>query len=74
MRVGEAAKRLDVSKSTVYGLIAAGKLKCCRVGLGRGAIRIMDAHLAEFLSGAEPVVAPPVSAPSYRPKHVRARA
>jgi excisionase family DNA binding protein len=53
MRVKEAAVRLDISSATIYGLIAAGKLRCHRVGLGRGAIRISEEHLAEFLAGAE---------------------
>ncbi len=48
MRVGEAASRLDVSKSTVYALVAAGKLTCCRVGLGRGGIRISEEQLADI--------------------------
>jgi excisionase family DNA binding protein len=55
MNVSEAAKRLEVSRATIYGLIACGKLKCARVGVKRGVIRIQDAHLAEFLSGSESV-------------------
>jgi excisionase family DNA binding protein len=50
VRVKEAAVRLEVSPATVYGLVAAGKLRCHRVGLGRGAIRISEEHVAEFLA------------------------
>jgi excisionase family DNA binding protein len=74
VRVKEAAVRLDVSSATIYGLLAAGKLRCHRVGLGRGAIRISEEHLLEFLVRAEPA-APPVIGPapvrSFKPKHLR---
>jgi excisionase family DNA binding protein len=44
MRVKQAAALLEVSQSTVYAVIACGRLRCCRVGLGRGAIRISADH------------------------------
>ena len=65
MRVKDAAIRLDVSSATIYGLIAAGKLRCHRLGLGRGCIRISEEHLSEFLRGAEKGFDPP-SAPTAR--------
>jgi excisionase family DNA binding protein len=71
MRVKEVAKRLDVSGGSVYGLIAAGKLKCYRVGLGRGCIRVSEEQLAEYLRAAESA---PLAAPPARPirlKHLR---
>ena len=72
MTVREAAAKLEVSQATVYALVAAGKLRCFRVGMGRGAIRVSDEHLADYLKGSEPVakVAP---APVHRPrlKHLR---
>jgi excisionase family DNA binding protein len=72
MRVREAAQRLDVSEATVYALVASGRLRCHRVGLGRGAIRISEDHLAEYLKGAEPVIAPaPPPARTVRLKHIR---
>ena len=52
MRVPDVAKRLEVSKSTVYALIDAGKLRCTRHGLGRGAIRISEEQLAAYLETA----------------------
>jgi excisionase family DNA binding protein len=73
VRVKEAAFRLDVSPATIYGLVAAGKLRCHRVGLGRGAIRISEDHIVEYLAGAErKVVLPSVPVPvrSFRPKHL----
>jgi excisionase family DNA binding protein len=72
MTVRQAAKRLEVSRSTVYALIASGKLKCVRIGLGRGCIRVLDEHIDEFLRGAEPIATPPPD-PTSRPrlKHIR---
>ena len=57
MTVREAAKRLEVSPSTVYALIAGGLIRCKRYGLGRGCIRISDEHLAEYVKQAESVPA-----------------
>jgi excisionase family DNA binding protein len=74
MRVREAAQRLDVSQATVYALVASGKLRCHRVGMGRGCIRISEEHLAEYLKASEPVIAPvPPAALARRPKlkHLR---
>ncbi|HWE36402.1 MAG TPA: helix-turn-helix domain-containing protein [Isosphaeraceae bacterium] len=49
----EAAARLEVSPSLVYQLVAVGKLRCTRHGLGRGCIRISEQQLAEYLAGAK---------------------
>jgi excisionase family DNA binding protein len=51
--VSEAAKRLRVSASFLYGKIASGELKHYRLGHGQGGIRISDEQLAEFLSARE---------------------
>ena len=73
MTVKTAAQRLEVSPATVYAMVAAGKLHCYRVGMGRGAIRISDDHLAAYLTGAEPLR--PASAPApvrrIRLKHLK---
>lgn len=53
MRVRDVARELDVSQRLVYALIAAGKLRCVRHGLGRGAIRVLREHLEEYLRGQE---------------------
>lgn len=74
MRVREAAQRLEVSQATVYALVASGKLRCHRVGMGRGCIRISEEHLAEYLKASEPVVAqspPPAPARKAKLKHLR---
>lgn len=67
MTVREAAKRLEVSPALVYSLIAAGKLRYCRIGNGRGVLRISEAQLADYLTGAEPVQSP-AAAPVRRQK------
>ncbi len=52
LTVQEVAKRLNVAPSTVYGLVARGKLQGHRIGLGRGTIRISEHDLALFLEGS----------------------
>jgi excisionase family DNA binding protein len=68
VRVKEAAARLEVSPATIYALVASGKLRSLRVGMGRGVIRITEAHLAEFIAGTEPG---PRSAPAPPARRVR---
>ncbi len=50
MKVADAAARLQVSAALIYSLIAAGKLRHCRVGHGRGRIRIPDDAIEEYLA------------------------
>jgi excisionase family DNA binding protein len=45
LKVGEAAKMLQVSADAVYSLCETGKLKHHRIGNGRGTIRILPADL-----------------------------
>lgn len=69
MNVREAAKKLEVNPSLVYGLIASGKLRCCRIGHGRGVIRISEEQLADYLRQSEPVKpAVPAAAPARMPR------
>jgi excisionase family DNA binding protein len=71
MTVKQAAQRLEVSVATVYGLIAGGKLRCNRIGLGRGVIRVSDDQLSDYLRRAEPTVKPPPApARQVRLKHL----
>ena len=49
MTVREAAKRLEVSVSTIYALCAKGLMPHSRVGLGRGVVRISEDDLKVFL-------------------------
>lgn len=72
MTVKKAAERLEVSAATIYNLVAAGKLCCVRVGVGRGAIRILEEHIAEFLQGAGPAAKnPPAPSRPVKLKHIR---
>jgi excisionase family DNA binding protein len=52
MTVAEAAKRLEVSPGTVYGLCASGQLAHERIGTGRGTIRISPESLDAFRESA----------------------
>jgi excisionase family DNA binding protein len=47
--VKNVAERLRISQGTVYAAIADGRLRCYRLGKGRGAIRIPEESLQEFL-------------------------
>jgi excisionase family DNA binding protein len=49
LNVRDVARELSVSATCVYQLIAAGKLACHRIGVGRGAIRVSEKDLAEFV-------------------------
>jgi excisionase family DNA binding protein len=70
--VRQVALRLEVCNSTIYALVASGKLRCSRIGLGRGVIRISEEQLVEYLKGAEPFIAPaPPPARQIRLKHLR---
>jgi excisionase family DNA binding protein len=71
VRVREAARFLDVSPSLVYALVADGRLRHYRIGKGRGAIRIPEEAIAEFLRCVEvaPKPAPVDSKKAFR--HVR---
>ncbi|MCY2967400.1 MAG: helix-turn-helix domain-containing protein [Planctomycetota bacterium] len=46
----QLAERLNVSLSTVYGLIETGKIACHRIGRGRGAVRVSEEDLADYLA------------------------
>lgn len=53
MRVKEAAARLDISVSLCYALLASGKLKGTRHGLGRGTWRVSEQQLEDYLRSRE---------------------
>lgn len=73
LTVREAARRLNLSPSTVYELINRGKLMCHRVGCGRGVLRISEDDLESYLASclSQPVAKPSV-APRVKLKHLRA--
>ena len=56
--VKEAAERLGVSPSLVYGLCKEGKIRHERHGLGRGTIRIAPDALDEYRKAAAKPTAP----------------
>lgn len=53
MTVRELAERLEISVSLTYKLLARGKIRCSRHGLGRGVIRVSEDQLAEYLASTE---------------------
>jgi excisionase family DNA binding protein len=50
LRPREVADVLQVSVRSVYSLVAAGRLRACRVGIGMGTIRVHPVDLARFIS------------------------
>jgi excisionase family DNA binding protein len=50
LTVAQAAERLGISASLVYSLISGRKLRHCRVGNGRGRIRIPEDAVGEYLA------------------------
>lgn len=53
VRVSEACKRLDLGKTTLYGLIAAGRIRTVKIG-ERG-VRIPVSELERFVrEGLQP--------------------
>lgn len=71
LTVKEAAARLGVSPALVYSLVSARKLRYCRIGNGRGRIRIPEDAIGEYLARCtfEPKEEKPLSVP--RLKHLR---
>jgi len=49
MRVKDVADRLEISPSLVYRLIAEQKLQATRHGSARGALRVSEDQLIEYL-------------------------
>jgi excisionase family DNA binding protein len=68
----DVAERLNVSLSTVYGLIESGKLACHRIGRGRGAVRVSEEDLGAYLESCRnPVDDQPKRIPArVKLKHV----
>ncbi len=72
MTVKQAADRLEVSQSLVYSLISSGKIRFCRVGHGRGRIRIPDDAIGEYLARCTfGIKEQKPAAPTPRLKHIR---
>jgi excisionase family DNA binding protein len=72
LKTKEVAARLSVSQATVYALVASGRLRHCRVGLGRGAIRVTEEQLEEYIRSSEHYVADaPEPVHQVRLKHIK---
>jgi len=52
LKVKEVAEALRVSASLVYALIESGRLPACRVGRGRGAVRVLVDDLTAYIEGS----------------------
>lgn len=69
----QVSDRLNVSLSTVYGLVESGRLGCHRIGQGRGAIRVSEDDLRAYLQSCHSGV-PAATAPRPRRRrlnHIR---
>ena len=70
--VAEVAKQLRVCQTTIYELVADGKLACYRIGRRRGTIRFTEADVSAYLEACRSegeVRKPPL--PSHVLKHLR---
>jgi excisionase family DNA binding protein len=52
LTVRDLARRWKVSASNIYNLVESRKLRCFRIGVGRGAIRFSEDHVREFLESS----------------------
>jgi excisionase family DNA binding protein len=53
MNVAEVAKRLRISRACAYALVESKELGHYRIGVGRGAIRVSEAQLEDYLRRKE---------------------
>ena len=72
LTVKDVAARLKISRACVYQLIARGKIAHIRIGCGRGAIRIAEDDLHEFLNSCKVEQEHPRDPHSL--KHIKLRA
>jgi excisionase family DNA binding protein len=78
LSVDQSAAWLNVSRTTIYGLIRDGRIRTYRVGLGRGKVLIAEGELERFLATCreEPDFAGAASAnpaPRSAPRRLRRR-
>ncbi len=72
LTVRDTADRLNVSRNCVYQLVEAGKLPCHRIGIGRGAIRISEEDIRQFLESCrQEKHEEPRKAPRRKLKHLK---
>lgn len=59
LTVKELAERLRISLATGYALIKQGKIASLRIGSNRGAIRVRETDLQQYLADSSQQVATP---------------
>ncbi len=69
--VKTVAERLQVSAGTVYAAVSDGRLRCYRLGRGRGAIRISEVSIQEFLERSASESAPPAIERPSKFRHLK---
>jgi excisionase family DNA binding protein len=69
--VKQVSERLGVSATLIYSLVSSGKLRCYRVGNGRGVIRISDEHVSAYLRETELEPEPVRSVRRVKLKHIK---
>jgi excisionase family DNA binding protein len=71
--VQQVAEQLAVAPTTVYALCQQKLIPHVRVGTGRGAIRISEEGLAQYLAGAsvQPAVPAAPKPPPVKLKHLK---
>jgi excisionase family DNA binding protein len=62
-RVKAVAEMFDVSVSTIYRAIEAGRLPALRIGRGKGAFRVPEAALGTFEAACSDAAAPAAGEP-----------
>lgn len=70
LRVSEVAERFRCSISTVYALVAQGRLGHFRIGVGSGGIRVSDEQIDVYLKSRETEggLSPPPAPRTPQPK------
>jgi excisionase family DNA binding protein len=69
-KIDQVAERLNISISTLYRLVASGRIEHHRIGCGRGAIRFSESQVRAYMAKTERKLLP-AGAPRVRLKHLR---
>ncbi len=74
LTVAEAAEILGVGPQLIYQLVASRRIRFCRIGKGRGVIRIPEDSIQEYIASVTVDVQSGSTKPSSRPsRSVRLR-
>jgi len=74
LTIAEVAEWLRVSRTTVYQLVDSGVLVAHRIGAGRGALRVSEDDLEDYLARVrqeKPTAASAPKPPARRLRHLR---